>query len=209
MERDQAVRLTQNLAEEDGREQRFRPLHHGRFSARHQDRRHDSAVCGSAADVGAELADRSLDHERQAGERVRRDEGMQLRDRAARHRSVPRQRLRPAGARRRGASARSSRRFRRSRTSICRAQLKDVAMTKRGLCFVVGGTGSGKSTTLAAMIGHPQREHAAATSSRSRIRSSTCIRTAVASSRTARSASTPRTGTTRSRTRCVRRPTSS
>jgi twitching motility protein PilU len=33
-------------------------------------------------------------------------------------------------------------------------QLKQVAMTKRGLCLVVGGTGSGKSTTLAAMIGH-------------------------------------------------------
>ncbi len=34
------------------------------------------------------------------------------------------------------------------------SQLQDVAMTKRGLCLVVGGTGSGKSTTLAAMIGH-------------------------------------------------------
>jgi len=33
-------------------------------------------------------------------------------------------------------------------------QLKDVSLTKRGLCLVVGGTGSGKSTTLAAMIGH-------------------------------------------------------
>ncbi len=32
-------------------------------------------------------------------------------------------------------------------------QLKEVAMTKRGLCLVVGGTGSGKSTTLATMIG--------------------------------------------------------
>jgi len=32
--------------------------------------------------------------------------------------------------------------------------LKDVAMTKRGLVIVVGGTGSGKSTTLAAMIDH-------------------------------------------------------
>jgi twitching motility protein PilU len=30
--------------------------------------------------------------------------------------------------------------------------LKDIAMTKRGLALVVGGTGSGKSTTLAAMI---------------------------------------------------------
>jgi len=32
--------------------------------------------------------------------------------------------------------------------------LKDIVMNKRGLCIVVGGTGSGKSTTLAAMIGH-------------------------------------------------------
>jgi len=30
----------------------------------------------------------------------------------------------------------------------------DLVMEKRGLVFVVGGTGSGKSTTLAAMIGH-------------------------------------------------------
>src|SRR5688572_15439788 len=33
------------------------------------------------------------------------------------------------------------------------AVLKDVAMTKRGLVIFVGGTGSGKSTSLAAMIG--------------------------------------------------------
>jgi twitching motility protein PilU len=36
--------------------------------------------------------------------------------------------------------------------------LEEIAMTKRGLCIVVGGTGSGKSTTLAAMIGH-RNEH--------------------------------------------------
>jgi len=30
--------------------------------------------------------------------------------------------------------------------------LKEVIMTKRGLCIMVGGTGSGKSTTLAAMV---------------------------------------------------------
>jgi len=34
------------------------------------------------------------------------------------------------------------------------AILKEVVMTKRGLVILVGGTGSGKSTTLAAMIGH-------------------------------------------------------
>ena len=32
--------------------------------------------------------------------------------------------------------------------------LKEVVMTKRGLVLLVGGTGSGKSTTLAAMIGY-------------------------------------------------------
>ncbi|MCF8177476.1 MAG: PilT/PilU family type 4a pilus ATPase [Sulfuritalea sp.] len=34
------------------------------------------------------------------------------------------------------------------------AVLKDVTMTKRGLVLFVGGTGSGKSTSLAAMIGY-------------------------------------------------------
>ncbi len=33
-------------------------------------------------------------------------------------------------------------------------QLKDIVMAKRGLVIMVGATGSGKSTTLAAMIGH-------------------------------------------------------
>jgi len=32
--------------------------------------------------------------------------------------------------------------------------LKDVCMSKRGLVIVVGGTGSGKSTSLAAMVDH-------------------------------------------------------
>lgn len=36
--------------------------------------------------------------------------------------------------------------------------LKDIAMTKRGLVIFVGGTGSGKSTSLAAMVGH-RNEH--------------------------------------------------
>jgi twitching motility protein PilU len=34
------------------------------------------------------------------------------------------------------------------------AILKEIAMTKRGLVLVVGATGSGKSTSLAAMIDH-------------------------------------------------------
>jgi twitching motility protein PilU len=38
--------------------------------------------------------------------------------------------------------------------------LKDVSMTKRGLVLVVGATGSGKSTTLAAMIDHRNKTEA-------------------------------------------------
>jgi twitching motility protein PilU len=38
--------------------------------------------------------------------------------------------------------------------------LKDLVMTKRGLVLLVGGTGSGKSTTLAAMIDHRNRTSA-------------------------------------------------
>ena len=37
--------------------------------------------------------------------------------------------------------------------------MKDIAMTKRGLVLVVGATGSGKSTTLAAMIDHRNSVH--------------------------------------------------
>ncbi len=38
--------------------------------------------------------------------------------------------------------------------------LKDVIMTKRGLVIMVGGTGSGKSTSLAAMIDHRNKNQA-------------------------------------------------
>jgi twitching motility protein PilU len=34
------------------------------------------------------------------------------------------------------------------------SQIKEISMTKRGLVIMVGATGSGKSTTLAAMVGH-------------------------------------------------------
>ncbi len=35
--------------------------------------------------------------------------------------------------------------------------LKDLAMTKRGIVFMVGATGTGKSTSMAAMVGHRNR----------------------------------------------------
>ncbi len=39
-------------------------------------------------------------------------------------------------------------------------QVKDIVMSKRGLVLVVGATGSGKSTTLAAMIDHRNKNQA-------------------------------------------------
>ncbi|TDY04148.1 PilT/PilU family type 4a pilus ATPase [Thiohalophilus thiocyanatoxydans] len=38
--------------------------------------------------------------------------------------------------------------------------LRDIAMTKRGLVIFVGGTGSGKSSSLAAMVGHRNKNSA-------------------------------------------------
>jgi twitching motility protein PilU len=38
--------------------------------------------------------------------------------------------------------------------------LKDIALTKRGLVIMVGGTGSGKSTSLAAMVNHRNENQA-------------------------------------------------
>jgi twitching motility protein PilU len=75
--------------------------------------------------------------------------------------------------------------------------LKEIVLSKRGLVIVVGATGSGKSTTLAAMLDYRNEK----------TRSSTCTPTATASSRSARWASTPITGTWRSRIRCARRRT--
>ena len=37
------------------------------------------------------------------------------------------------------------------------SQLKDLSMAKRGMIIIVGATGSGKSTSLAAMVGHRNR----------------------------------------------------
>ena len=84
--------------------------------------------------------------------------------------------------------------------------LKDIVMNKRGLCIVVGGTGSGKSTTLAAMIGH-RNENSAAILFRSRIRLSTFTHIKAVSLRSAKSVWIRKPGMRRSRTRCVRLPT--
>ena len=75
--------------------------------------------------------------------------------------------------------------------------LKDIIMAPRGLVLIVGSTGSGKSTTLAVDDRPPQQQHHRATSSPSRIRSSTCTSTRSRSSTSARSAWTRTPSTTR------------
>ncbi len=79
-------------------------LHHRRFPAGPQDRRQDHAGLQDRADSAAHHRAGAQRHERQAGRRVRGQQGVQLRDRPAGHRALPRQRLRAAGPRRHGAA---------------------------------------------------------------------------------------------------------
>jgi twitching motility protein PilU len=76
---------------------------------------------------------------------------VQLRHLAAGHRALPRQRLHPAGQV--GLVLRTIPQHLPTIDGLgLPPVLKDVAMTKRGLVIFVGGTGSGKTTSLAAMV---------------------------------------------------------
>ena len=68
--------------------------------------------------------------------------------------------------------------------------LKKLSMTKRGLVLFVGATGTGKSTSLASMIGY-RNKNSAGTSSPSKTRSNSSTSTRIASSPSAKWASTP------------------
>ena len=72
--------------------------------------------------------------------------------RRARPGPLPRQRLPPARRRSRSSAARSRTRSRRSSSSACRRSSRELADEERGIILLTGTTGSGKSTTLAAMI---------------------------------------------------------
>ena len=81
-----------------------------------------------------------------------------------------------------------------------------LAEEQRGLVLCTGATGSGKSTTLAAIVGHINATRRC-TSSRSRTRSSSSTTTGRASSTSARSGSTPPRSARRCAARCARTPT--
>ena len=75
---------------------------------------------------------------------------------------LPRQRLPPARERSRSSAARSPSRCAPSRTSGCPRSSARSPSEQRGIVLLTGTTGSGKSTTLAAMIDHINSHLAAA-----------------------------------------------
>ena len=83
-----------------------------------------------------------------------------------------------------------------------------LADEQRGLVLVTGPTGSGKTTTLAAMVDHINQTRAGS-SSPSRTRSRSSIRTSARSSPSARSAPTRATTPRPCGGSCARTPTSS
>ncbi len=93
-------------------------------------------------------------HERQADARVRLHQGVQLRHRAARHRALPRQRVRAAGQLIGAVLRTINAKIPTFEELDLPPILREIVLSKRGLVIIVGGTGSGKSTTLAAMVGH-------------------------------------------------------
>jgi twitching motility protein PilU len=98
----------------------------------------------------AELA-RSIMNDRQAAEFEATKE-CNFRHLAGRHRPFPGQCAGPAGARRRRLPDHQHEHSRRSTNCNLPPVLKDLAMTKRGLIIFVGGTGTGKTTSLAALV---------------------------------------------------------
>ena len=100
MDREQAIKLMQELLQARRREDGLRPVHHRGLPAGDQDRRRDPPADGARADARAVGDAGARHHERPADQGIRRHQGMQLRDRPARHRPLPRQRLRAAGPRR-------------------------------------------------------------------------------------------------------------
>jgi len=105
---------------------------------------------------------------------IRRLERVQLRHCAARHRPLPCQRIRSAGRRRlcHPPDQRQDPQFRRARLPPIP---QGSGAVEARLVILVGGTGSGKSTSLASDGGATATRRLAATSSRSKIPSSTSI----------------------------------
>ena len=141
------------------RRRRLRPVHRSRFPAQHEGARRHEAADRAEAHRRDHAPPRACADERAAARRVRERAGVQFRD------------LRPGLSRFRVNVFVQQQHvgmvIRTIATEIPNFEklglpetLKDVVMTKRGLVLVVGATGSGKSTSLAAMIDHRNRTSA-------------------------------------------------
>ncbi len=97
--------------------------------------------------------------DRRAAEALRERQGAGLLVRRAGPQPLPRERLPAARRAPRWRSARSRTDPRISRSSGCRRSCACSSSRPQGLILVTGPTGSGKSTTLATMVDHINREH--------------------------------------------------
>ncbi len=154
MDRDQAIKLMQELLKRVVEKVASDTYHHRQFPTGDQDRRRDPAAIGARPERRAVGHAGAGDHERPPDQGIRRHQGMQFRDRAARHRPLSRQCVRPAGPRRCVLQVTINAKIPSFEELDLPSILKEVVLSKRGLVIVVGGTGSGKSTTLASMLGY-------------------------------------------------------
>ena len=124
----------------------------GRRAADAAHPRRDAPRRHAAADAGGHAPADLRRHERRAAPHVPGEARGRLRVRARRRRCGSASTRSCRTAARARCSARSRPRFRASRTSACRRCCATCASEEKGLVLVTGPTGSGKSTTLAAMI---------------------------------------------------------
>ena len=144
----------QAAVQADGGEEGLGPVLHLQRAHQDQDRGPDPPGQQAGADPGDGAPDRLRADDARAARVLPARAGDRLRDLRARPRALPRQRLHAARLPGHGDALHHRRHAAARSRSGCRTILHELVMLKRGLILMVGATGSGKSTTLAAMINY-------------------------------------------------------